>query len=274
MWTALHLKEFIMRKPSPRPMLAGLIAALALWLVAQAARADMLDNITKAGVLKVAVVQDYPPFGSVGADMKPIGYDIDVADMLAKSLGVKVELVPVISANKIPFLVSGRADVLLNIGRNPERAKVVDFTQPYAPYYIGIFGPDDIKVAGTADLGGKSISVTRGSLEELVLTKSAPAGTEIHRYEDNNGTISAFLAGQTQLIAVGNVVAATILARSGGRKPEQKFLLMNSPVCAAVAKGEARLLDKVNAAIGQVKGNGNLNRMALKWLGQPIPPDL
>jgi len=170
--------------------------------------------------------------------------------------------------------VTGRADVLLNIGRNEERAKVVDFTQPYAPYSIGVFGPDDLKVAATADLAGKSISVTRGSLEELVLTKAAPAGAEIRRYEDNNGTIAAFLAGQTQLIAVGNVVAATILARSAGRKPQQKFLLMNSPVCAAVNKGEARLLERVNAALSQAKAGGGLNQMALKWLNQPIPPGM
>jgi polar amino acid transport system substrate-binding protein len=262
------------KSTSPRRAFAGLLAVLALCLAAQGAHADVLDNVAKAGVLKVAVVQDYPPFGSVGADMKPIGYDIDIAGMLGKSLGVKVELVPVTSANKIPYLVTGRADVLLNIGRNPERAKVVDFTQPYAPYYIGVFGPDDIKVASVADLGGKSVSVTRGSLEELVLSKSAPEGTEIHRYEDNNGTIASFLAGQTQLIAVGNVVAATILAKSSGRKPEQKFLLMNSPVCAAVNKGEARLLDKVNAALVAVKSDGSLNRMAVKWLNQPLPAGL
>jgi len=220
------------------------------------------------------VVQDYPPFGSVGADLKPQGYDIEIAQMLARSLGVKVELVPVVSANKIPYLVTARADVLLNIGRNEERAKVVDFTQPYAPYYIGIFGPNEVKVENTGELGGKSISVTRGSLEELVLTKSAPANAEIRRYEDNAGTIAAFLAGQTQLIAVGNVVAATILAKSTGRKPEQKFLLMNSPVCAAVAKGEARLLEKVNAALALAKTDGSLNTLALRWLNQPIPPAL
>ncbi len=254
--------------------LAGLALACGVLLAAQAARADVLDNVRKAGVLKVAVVEDYPPFGSVGADMKPVGYDIEMAGLLAKSLGVKVELVPVVSANKIPYQITGKADVLLNIGRNEERAKVIDFTQPYAPYTIGVFGPADLQAAAPADLAGKSISVTRGSLEELVLTKAAPAGAEIRRYEDNNGTIAAFLAGQTQFVAIGNIVAATILAKSPGRKPEQKFLLLNSPVCAAVNKGEARLLEQVNAALGAAKGNGELNKMALKWLNQPLPAGL
>ena len=88
------------------PRMARRAAALAaLFAFAPlAAHADALDNITKAGVLKVAVPEDYPPFGSVGPDMKPQGYDIDIAALLAKSMSVKLELVPVNSANRIPYL--------------------------------------------------------------------------------------------------------------------------------------------------------------------------
>src|SRR5438477_3055149 len=87
-------------------------------MLAPVVLADGLDTVMSSGALRVAVVQDYPPFGSVGADMKPVGYDIDLASLLAKSMGVKNELVAVNSANKIPYLLTRRADVLLNIGRN------------------------------------------------------------------------------------------------------------------------------------------------------------
>jgi polar amino acid transport system substrate-binding protein len=258
----------------PMRHLAALLPFLALTLLPAPAGADVLDKVQQAGTLRVAVVLDYPPFGSVGPDLKPQGFDIELADLLAKSVGVKVELVQVTSANKIPYILSQRADVLLNIGRNEERAKVVDFTQPYSPYYIGVFGPADIKVATPAELAGKSVGVTRGSFEEIILTKAAPAGTTIQRYEDNNATISAFLSGQSQLVAIGNIVAAAMVARNPARKPEQKFLMLNSPVCAAVLKGEGRLLEKVNQAIAGLKRDGTLNKMALKWLNQPIPADL
>ena len=210
--------------------------------------ADVLDDVMKAGALRVAVVQDYPPFGSAGPDMKPEGYDIDLAGLLAKQMGVKVELVTVTSANKIPFLIARKADVLLNIGFNEERAKVVDFSAAYAPYYIGVFGPADIKVGAIAELAGKSIGTTRGSFEELILSKNAPSGTEIKRYEDNASTISAFLSGQVQLISIGNIVAAAMIDRKPVRMPEQKLLLLNSPVRSAVLKGETKLLEKTNAA--------------------------
>ncbi|MDO9411670.1 MAG: transporter substrate-binding domain-containing protein [Pseudolabrys sp.] len=235
------------------------------------AQADGLDTVMKSGTLRVAVVLDYPPFGTVGTTMKPEGYDIEVASILAQAIGVKVELVPVSSANKIPYLQSRKADVLLNIGANPERAKVVDFSEPYAPYYIGVFGPANIKVDAVADLSGKTIGATRGSFEELILSKNTPADTDIRRYEDNATTISAFMAGQTQLVAMGNIVAASILASNPTRRPEQKLLLLNSPVRAAVLKDETRLLEKTNAAIAAAKKDGKLPGLALQWLKQPLP---
>ncbi len=58
------------------------------------AKADQLDDIQQKGVLKVAVPQDFPPFGSVGADMQPHGYDIDMARSLGEALQLKVSFVP------------------------------------------------------------------------------------------------------------------------------------------------------------------------------------
>ena len=52
--------------------------------------ADVLESIEKDGVLTVAVPQDFPPFGSVGTDLKPVGYDIDMAKLIADDLGVMV----------------------------------------------------------------------------------------------------------------------------------------------------------------------------------------
>ena len=73
--------------------------ALALFVAfSSAAAADELDDIMKAGVIKIAVPQDFPPFGSVGKDLAPEGYDVDVARLVAKELGVKIEIVPVTTA--------------------------------------------------------------------------------------------------------------------------------------------------------------------------------
>ncbi|KZB62089.1 amino acid ABC transporter substrate-binding protein [Thalassospira lucentensis] len=256
--------------------LKSTIAAIAMIAAPLAgASAGALDTIKEAGVLKVAVPQDFPPFGTVGADMQPKGYDIDMAALIADDLGVKLELVPVASSNRIPYLTTGKVDLVISsLGKNPDREKVIDFTDPYAPFYNGVFGPADIAVKGAEDLAGHSVGVTRGAIEDLELTKIAPADLEIKRYEDNNGTISAFLSGQVDLIATGNVTAAAIIERNPPRKPEPKFLIKNSPCYVGLNKEEDAFKAKVNEIIAASIADGRLNAIAEKWLGIPLPEKL
>src|SRR5450830_68562 len=256
----------------PKILLAMFAAAA---LISTTARADALDDIVKSGVLKVAVPQDFPPFGSVTSDLKPQGLDIDVATLIAKKIGVKVELIPVTSANRVPYLQTKKVDLVISsMGKNPEREKVIDFTAAYAPFFNGVFGPADQKVSGPADLAGKTIGVTRGSVEDLELTKIAPSGVTIKRYEDNNGTISSFLSNQVQLVATGNVIAAAIIAKNPPKKPETKFLIKDSPCFIGLNKDEKKLQDKVNAILAEIKKNGELSALTVKWLGLPLPANL
>jgi polar amino acid transport system substrate-binding protein len=257
-----------------RSLLLGLGLSVGLAsLAAGPARADALADITKAGTIKIGIFEDFPPFASLGSSMKIEGYDVDMADMLAKALGVKAELVAITGQNRIPFLTEGKVDLLLSIGFSDERAKVVDFTKPYAPYYIAVMGPKDVDVKGPADLAGKTIAVNRGTLEDTEVTKVAPAGADIQRYSDYAGVISAFLSGQAQLMVVGNDVGATILAKNPAIEPMEKFILLTSPSNMAVKKGETALQAKVDAALAGMKQDGSLNAIAVKWLKQPLPKD-
>ena len=81
-----------------------LAIAGAVLLFTQAAQADQLQDIEKRGVLRVAVPQDFPPFGSVGTELQPQGYDIDMARYLASQMKLKLQLVPVTSANPTRIL--------------------------------------------------------------------------------------------------------------------------------------------------------------------------
>ncbi|MFG1351726.1 transporter substrate-binding domain-containing protein [Xanthobacter autotrophicus] len=253
----------------------ALLGALAPVALSTAARADTLDDIMKAGVIRIAVPQDFPPFGSVGIDLKPLGYDIDMANLIAAKLGVKAELVPVTSANRIPYLQTKKVDLVISsLGKNPEREKVMDFSVAYAPFFNGIFGPADVKVEKVEDIAGMTVGVTRGSVEDLELTKVAPPTADIKRYEDNNSTISAFLSGQVKVVATGNVVAAAILARNPPKKPQVKVLIKNSPCYVGLNKDEPKLLEKVNAIITAAKADGSLEKISQKWLGAPLPADL
>ncbi|QIG47444.1 transporter substrate-binding domain-containing protein [Nordella sp. HKS 07] len=248
----------------------SLVAVLLLGPLAPA-QADVLDDVTKAGVIKIGIFEDFPPFASMGSDMKIQGYDTEVAEKLAQALGVKAELVGITGQNRIPYLTEGKVDLLLSIGFSDERAQVVGFTDPYAPYYIAVMGPKEVEVKNAADLAGKTIAVNRGTLEDTEVTKVAPAGADIQRYSDYNGVISAFLSGQAQLMVVGNDVGATILAKNPAIEPVEKFQLLTSPSHMGVKKGETKLQEKVNAALVAMKADGSLNEIAVKWLKQPLP---
>ena len=253
------------------------VAALtALSLAApQIAAADALAEIEKSGTIRVAVPQDFPPFGSVGPDMTPQGYDIDVAKLIAEKIGVELELVPVTSANRIPYLQTQKVDLVISsLGKNAEREAVIDFSSAYAPFFNGIFAPGDVTITSVTDLSGKVVGVTRGAVEDLELTKIAPADVTIKRYEDYNGTISAFLSGQVEAVATGNVVAAAILERNPPKRPELKFLIKNSPCYIGLNKNEPALLAKVDEIIAAAKADGTLNAIAEKWLKASLPGDL
>jgi polar amino acid transport system substrate-binding protein len=257
----------------PNKKLLSALVALAAIQFAMPAKADGLDSIMAAKVIKIAVPQDFAPFGSAGLDLKPQGYDIDMGNLIAKALGVKAEIIPVTSANRIPYLQTHKADIVISsLGKNAEREKVIDFSDAYAPFFSGVFGTKDIAVKSAADLKGKTIGATRGAIEEQALSSSAPADATIKRFEDNNATISAFVSGQVDLIATGNTVAAAIAAKNPARAPVLKFVIKDSPCYVGLNKDEPKLKAKINEIIAKAKADGELEKFSEKWLKNPLPP--
>jgi polar amino acid transport system substrate-binding protein len=245
------------------------LAAAALWPAAAHAQAA-LDTVLAKKQITIAIPTDFPPYGFVGTDLKPQGLDIDMAQLIAAKLGVKVELVPVISANRIPYLQTKKADLVIStLGKNAEREKVIDFTSAYSPFFQAVFAPKTLAVKAPADLAGKTVGVTRGAMEDIELGKVAPAGVDVKRFEDNNATVAAFVSGQVQVIATGASVAATVMQKNPQLGTEYKFLLKDSPNFIGVAKGEDKLRLKVNEIIAAAKASGELDKMAQKWLGRP-----
>lgn len=261
-----------------RLFLAHTAASLAIVAVGAgfswSAQADTLQNVTSAGVLKIGVFQDYPPFGSVGTDMKPRGFDVDFAEVLGKGLGVKVELIPVTGANRIAYLTDRKLDMLMSVGQTPAREKILDFSAAYAPYYIAVYGPPALAVKDPAGLVGKRIATAGGTNEDMSLVKIAPPEAVIKRFDDQSGAISAYFAGQVDMISLGGDVARKLRAPNPKVALDEKFKLMNSPMHMAYNKGETRLKEKLDVIVGQALKDGTLNSISLKWLGGPLPSSL
>ncbi|WBU51617.1 transporter substrate-binding domain-containing protein [Kosakonia pseudosacchari] len=252
-------------------MKAAAVATVMMACASQA-MADQLQDIQKRGVLRVAVPQDFPPFGSVGTDLKPQGYDIDMAEYLAKGMKVKLQLVPVTSANRVPYLQTHKVDLVISsLGKNAEREKVIDFSRAYAPFFLGVFGPKEATVTDAKALSGKSIGVTRGAVEDMVLSDIAPKDADVKRYEDNNTTLSAYMSGQVQYLATGNVVVAAIARQNPQKAPVSQFMLKDSPCYIGLMKNEPALKAEVDKLVEQALKEGELNSLSQKWMQAPLP---
>ena len=248
----------------------ALLACTSLLGMSSSFAQNALDDVMKAKKITIAIPTDFPPYGFVGTDLKPQGLDVDMANYIAQKMGVGVELVPVTSANRIPYLQTKKADLVIStLGKNPDREKVIDFTAAYSPFFQAVFAAKNVNIKSFADLAGKSVSVTRGAIEDQELTKLAPAGADVKRFEDNNATVSAFVAGQVQAIATGASVAGNMMGRNPQLNTEYKLLLKDSPNFIGVGKGEDKLRLKVNEVIAEAKKNGDIDKMANKWLGRP-----
>ena len=249
----------------------GLLATLVLATSSPARADDTLATIAAKKSIAIGIPTDFPPFGFVGPDFKPHGLDIEVAKLIAAKLGVKADLVPVSTPNRIPYLQTGKIDLIVSaLGKTPERAAVIDFTIPYSPFYLGVFGPKDLPIKSYADLAGKTVAVTRGTIQADILQQKAPPSLKIDRFQDDASTIAAFVSGQTQLLATGVAAADAAIKKNPGLHAELKLVLKDSPNYVGVRKGDTALLEKVNAILRESRADGTLNGYSEHWLGRGL----
>jgi polar amino acid transport system substrate-binding protein len=243
----------------------ALLAGLSL----QPAAAQTVDEITRRGELVVAIDLTNPPWGFLDAQQQPAGFDPAFAALVAERLGVKLRIERVTSPTRIPFLNSGRADVVIStLSVTAERARQVWFTAPYAPNPLLLIAEKSKPWRSYADLNGVRIAVPRGSPQDLTVTKMAP-GANIMRFDDDASVQQALLTGQADMLGGGILVPATLNRMAPGREYEGKIVLNELFMSMAVRKGNADLLQFLNTFIFLVKQSGELDELTRKHLGVP-----
>lgn len=248
---------------------AAALLAVGLGLTGPAA-ADLQD-ILSAGKVRIGVPIDVPPFGFVDENNQPTGLDVDVANLVGEALGVEVELQQITGANRIPYLVTDRLDMVISaMGATPERAQQIAFSSPYSALAIGVFGPDEVAVSSPEELGSETIAVARGTTQDLELTAAAP-NANIQRFDDDATAAAAFLSGQVQLLATANVVAKDLMDKNPDVELNSKFILRLSPTHIGVQQGNPELLRWLDTFVFYHLTTGRLSEITEKWLGQPLP---
>lgn len=250
----------------------GLLAVLAFSLWGAAAKADAFEDILKKGVVRIATPLDVPPFGSQNAQREPEGFDIELAGMVAKALGVKLEMQQVTGANRIPFLLTNKVDIVISVmGLTPERAKQIMFTAPYADTQLAVFGPKSADVTSADKIGKLKVAAAKGTTQELALSAMAPKAT-IMRTEDDATAAAAYVSGQADLFATNSLIIPDLQKRNPGKEFDLKFTIRRSPAHMGVRMGEHNLLQWLNSFIFFNMMNGEIDRLHQKWLGMKLQP--
>ena len=256
----------------------GMLAAACVMAVsvlgAGEARADKLADILSKGVVRIIVFADVPPFGSLNASRELEGFDIDLARMVAQSLGVKLEMVQATAANRIPYLLTDRADMnIAAMSVTPERARQIMYSAPYADTSLAVFGPKSLNVKSAADLARLKVSVAKGTTEDITLTAANP-GASVMRAEDNATAVQMYLSGQSELLAANSVVVVELAKKNPGKEFDFKFALRRAPAHITVRMGEHNLLRWLDTFIFQNTLNGEIDKLHVKWLGGPMKAPL
>jgi polar amino acid transport system substrate-binding protein len=255
----------------------GLIAAFAFSLTAPAWAQDTgaLDAIVKRGKIVVGIDLGAPPFGFLDENKQPSGADVETAQMLAKDLGVLLEITSITSANRIPYLLTSRVDlVMATFSITPQRAKSISFSTPYGVNNSVIFAPASIVIKTAADLAGKKVAVARGTGNESMLAAVAPDGTQIVRFNDEASALAALASGQADAYASDETIAKSLNAKFPEKHFETKFFLENGGDFYAIGlkRGDPDLLHWLNTFVYFHRENGDLARIYEKYVGAPLGP--
>jgi polar amino acid transport system substrate-binding protein len=254
-------------KPNRRHVLLGAAALLAAPAVmTRSAFAITPDEIKKRGKIVIGIQGDNPPWGFVNTSGKQEGFDADVAELFGKELGVPVEFVPLAVANRIPALTSGRVDILFaTMAMLPDRAKAVQYSKPYVANIITLVATKATVIKTNADMGKVAIGVPRASVQDTQITKNAPEGTTIRRFDDDAATIQALVSGQVQAVG-GNMFYVQRLNQAKPDTYEDKLEFTRLYNGACTRLGEKEMNTAVNAFIDKIKANGELAKAYQKWM--------
>ncbi|APT32118.1 cyclohexadienyl dehydratase [Methylobacterium phyllosphaerae] len=251
--------------------LAALAAFSAVALPGRATAADGVDAIKKRGTLIVGVKADYKPFGFRDPSGTIIGLEPDLAADLAKRLGVKLELVPVVSANRIEFLQQGKVDLLIaTLSDKPERRRVVQAIDPnYYSDFVNVLLPKSSGITDWAQLKGKPVCATSGAWYNKDVARTY--GAEIVAFDGSEKPLFALKQGN----CIGYLYDQSMLQ---GKLLDDDWKanyalplkgILDAPWMMAVAQGNTTLQAAVEDATKDWMKTGFIVNEEKKWGIEP-----
>ena len=262
------------------PALAAVPALVALAAVSPA-RADRLDEIINSGKLRCAVTLDFPPMGFRDDKNQPVGFDVDTCNDLARALGVNAEIVETPFPDRIPAILSGRADIgVASTSNTLQRAKTIGFSNPYFAFTFVVLARDGAGITDYQSLKGHRVGNVAGTYEAIAMEKDVknwndPKGS-FRPYQTEADVFLALSQGQIDATAVTSTVASEIV--KSGKYSNLKITgaapYATDYVCLIGPRLEQGLINYMNLFISHQVREGRYQELYKKWIGVGDPPNL
>jgi polar amino acid transport system substrate-binding protein len=248
-----------------------LAAALSAALFASLAQADQLADIKKKGEIVFGVLGTDEPNSFVDPKSREIvGYEVDIANAIAKKIGVKAVFKQLAVAARIPELQQGRVDVLAaSLTHNKEREGQIDFSLTTFVTGQKVLVKTSSGIADIGQLAGKKVLTVKGGTQEPNIRKAVP-NVDVVTFET---TQQAFLALQ-QGKGVGYVNDEASLvndyAKLGPAKKDYAILptsISVEPLALGIRKNEPALKAAIDGTLRELESSGNADKLFIKWYG-------
>lgn len=228
-----------------------------------------IDQIKKNGKLVLAT-GDYRPFEYHDEKTnKMVGYDIDLAEAIAKKIGVPLEVKEMQFTSLIPTLQNGQADlVIAAMYITDQRKEVVDFADPYMDTgMVLVVNADNTTIKSVKDLDGKVVGVKTGATSEKIAQDLKAQGANI--------TIKSYKETVDYLLDMENgrldASINDLLNQLEYNKTHPNVKIVGDPFTKAslgiaVKKGDNEMTDLINTVLKEMKQNGEADKLYQKWL--------
>ena len=230
---------------------------------------DLLARAREAGTLRVAMTQANPPWNFVDEASRPVGYDVDVANELARRLNVgKVEFIASnfqsfiegVRANRFDMVISGQTIT-------PQRREQVDFSRPYQVNGVSIFvRTGGSSINGLGDLAGRSVGVSAGTTQEK-FAREQIAGADVRTYQNATLALTDLGQGRVDAVLVSRFQGSYLAERNGMPVQPAGELLEREVNGMTFAKGSPRFKQAVDDALKRMIDDGTLSEISRRWLG-------
>ena len=209
-----------------------------------------LDEIKESGTINIGVFSDKNPFGYVDENGEYQGYDVYFANRIGEDLGVKINYISTEAANRIEYLQTGKADIILaNFTVTPQRAEEVDFALPYMNVALGVVSPDSRVIESLDNWNAEDpIIVISGTTAETYLIENYP-DIPLQKYDSYATAKNALENGNGAAWANVNTEVIAFALQNAGYTVGIPSLGSQDSIAPAVSKGNSTLLDWLNEEI-------------------------